>query len=398
MATPPTLSLLQTPSSLKPLLSSINPSSSFSGLRSSARLQEKRIVDLRLVRRPSPPGPFAIRCTSGHGEYEYERGVYPRPQEIPWSKEFANSVHLIGTVGAPVQIKQLSSGKVVAWTRLGVKKSASETSWINLTFWDDLANVAFQHVEKGRQVYVSGRLVSDSVDGEDGKWQVIVQKLNFIERTFPAVSKYEQEMGAVPSGKVGNYVANTTASTVELWQAFFANPTEWWDNRNNKRNPKYPDFKHKDTGEVLWIESKNNPQWVKSQLAVLDSRMATLQANGSDASVSFMYGDDFTPFYNMAVGWNLGYCFPDLRRQLRCLMSEVMEERLATIIEALDLSLISTENSVTCAPCPALSLGTERSPSKDMEVSSCGASHPQLLIRWWNATLSSSSPFNALDM
>ncbi|XP_042460015.1 protein OSB2, chloroplastic-like isoform X2 [Zingiber officinale] len=286
MATPPTLSLLQTPSSLKSLLSSINPSSSFSGFRSSARLQENRIVDLSLVRRPSPPGPIAIRCTSGHGEYEYERGVYPRPQEIPWSKEFANSVHLIGTVGAPVQIKQLSSGKVVAWTRLGVKKSASETSWINLTFWDDLANVAFQHVEKGRQVYVSGRLVSDSVDGEDGKWQVfykvIVQKLNFIERTFPAVSKYEQEMGAVPS--------------VELWQAFFANPTEWWDNRNNKRNPKYPDFKHKDTGEVLWIESKNNPQWVKSQLAVLDSRMATLQTNGSDASVSFMYGDDFTPF------------------------------------------------------------------------------------------------------
>lgn len=43
---------------------------------------------------------------------------------------------------------------------------------INLTFWDDLANVAFQHVEKGQQVYVSGRLVSDSVDGEDGKRQV----------------------------------------------------------------------------------------------------------------------------------------------------------------------------------------------------------------------------------
>lgn len=42
---------------------------------------------------------------------------------------------------------------------------------INLTFWDDLANVANQHVEKGQQIYVSGRLISDTVEGDDGKEQ-----------------------------------------------------------------------------------------------------------------------------------------------------------------------------------------------------------------------------------
>ena len=41
-----------------------------------------------------------------------------------------------------------------------------------MTFWDDLANVANQHVEKGQQIYVSGRLISDTVEGDDGKEQL----------------------------------------------------------------------------------------------------------------------------------------------------------------------------------------------------------------------------------
>lgn len=42
---------------------------------------------------------------------------------------------------------------------------------INLTFWDELAHIAFQHVEKGQQIYISGRLVADTVESEDGKQQ-----------------------------------------------------------------------------------------------------------------------------------------------------------------------------------------------------------------------------------
>lgn len=42
---------------------------------------------------------------------------------------------------------------------------------INLTFWDELAHIAFQHVEKGNQIYISGRLVSDTVESDDGKQQ-----------------------------------------------------------------------------------------------------------------------------------------------------------------------------------------------------------------------------------
>lgn len=40
-----------------------------------------------------------------------------------------------------------------------------------MALWDELAHVAIQHVEKGHQIYVSGRLISDTVESEDGKQQ-----------------------------------------------------------------------------------------------------------------------------------------------------------------------------------------------------------------------------------
>nr|GMD22235.1 protein OSB2, chloroplastic-like [Ipomoea batatas] len=229
--------------------------------------------------------------------YEYDRfgaSQYPRPMEIQWKKELCNSVQLIGVVAKPVQIKHLPSGKVLAWSRLAVKKSQNETCWINLSFWDELAHVAFQHVEKGSQIYVSGRLVSDTIEGDDGKQQtyykVIVQNLNFVERNFSSpVTLYDGESNSMAQGtKPKNYAANSTGSVEELWQAFFANPMEWWDNRKSKRSPNYPDFKHKATSESLWVEGWNNPPWVKSQLAILDSRMEGLRDQSDSMHVNFM--------------------------------------------------------------------------------------------------------------
>ncbi|XP_039001063.1 protein OSB2, chloroplastic-like, partial [Hibiscus syriacus] len=238
-----------------------------------------------------------LKCSIDYRDQNYNLQVsYPKPSEIPWSKELCNTVHLIGNVGAPVEIKHLPSGKILAWTRLAVRKSPSDTTWINLTFWDELANTAYQHVEKGQQLYVCGRLVSDTVESDDGKQQtyykIVVQQINFIERNSSSPASYDRVFG---DRKFGNNGANNTGSPMELWQAFFANPTEWWDNRQNKRNPKYPDFKHKDTGEALWIEGRNTPHWVKSQLEILDSRMSSLQ-DEDERKFSSMAGDDVLPF------------------------------------------------------------------------------------------------------
>lgn len=49
---------------------------------------------------------------------------------------------------------------------------------MNLTFWDELAHAAFQHVEKGHQVFVSGRLVSDVVAEEDDEKRQVYYKVS----------------------------------------------------------------------------------------------------------------------------------------------------------------------------------------------------------------------------
>lgn len=54
------------------------------------------------------------------------------------------------------------------------------------------------------------------------------------------------------------------------WLDVFANYTAWWDNRESKRNPRQPDFSHKETREALWLT--NNPRlppWVMAKIKEL---------------------------------------------------------------------------------------------------------------------------------
>jgi len=72
----------------------------------------------------------SLKCSADYRDNQYSQAVtHAKPAEIQWNKDLCNSVHLIGIVGTPVEIKHLPSGKVVAWTRLAVKKSANDTSW-----------------------------------------------------------------------------------------------------------------------------------------------------------------------------------------------------------------------------------------------------------------------------
>ena len=65
-------------------------------------------------------------------------------------------------------------------------------------------------------------------------------------------------------------VADGDAQVAAIWQEFFADPSKFWDNRSDKRNPRAPDFKNKDNGDkALWLQDKKNPSWVGQQLAAV---------------------------------------------------------------------------------------------------------------------------------
>lgn len=260
--------------------------------------REYNINDTDEISRKNIPSVTAERVVKGGREYNNDedeslrasaKNSRPPPQTVPWQKELISKVHFIGIIGRPVEIRRLLSGGAYAWTRLGVKRrSQGEIMWFTLVFWDELAETAVQHLKKSDQVYVSGYICLQTTEGEDDKAQkikVVATTLNFVEKRSPYSSQqvvvnkntpYEDgsEQTVVnkdlPSGK---NVQEDAANIESLWRAFFASPLEWWDHRKNKLNPRSPDFTQKETGEGLWIYSRLNPLWVKSQLAVLDSKM-----------------------------------------------------------------------------------------------------------------------------
>ncbi|KAI5084497.1 hypothetical protein GOP47_0000666 [Adiantum capillus-veneris] len=57
-----------------------------------------------------------------------------------------------------------------------------------------------------------------------------------------------------------------------LWKDYFKDPSQWCDLRRNKRNPKAPDFRHRATHDLLWMDNIRNPSWVASMLQKLDTQ------------------------------------------------------------------------------------------------------------------------------
>lgn len=253
-----------------------------------------------------------------------DNAKYPRPQEVPWQKELANKIYFTGVISQPVQFKQTQSGKAFAWTEIRVgTRQRERTMWFPLLFYDELAETAAQHLKLKDEVCVSGRFTSWRADGEYDKpkvYQVIANTLNFIQNTSldfseqvvvdkntpsPALSRqaiidgdtFQYQKFPVKSSSSGKNAQEAGANIESLWKTFFANPFEWWDNRTNKRNPRAPDFRHKDSGEGLWIESRHSPSWLKSQLDVLDSRLGKWGESGSSTrsqgSLSSFQIEDF---------------------------------------------------------------------------------------------------------
>jgi hypothetical protein len=55
--------------------------------------------------------------------------------------------------------------------------------------------------------------------------------------------------------------ADSSNDQTSMWSELSENPGNFWDNRAKKFNPKSPDFKHKQSGKGLWLESM--PTWVQ---------------------------------------------------------------------------------------------------------------------------------------
>jgi single-strand DNA-binding protein len=87
-----------------------------------------------------------------------------------------NKVILVGNLGSDPEIRHLPSGSVVANFNLATSESymtkegdrVEQTEWHRIELWDGLAKIAEQYLSKGRQVYIEGKLRTDSWQDNDG--------------------------------------------------------------------------------------------------------------------------------------------------------------------------------------------------------------------------------------
>ncbi|XP_062119930.1 protein OSB1, mitochondrial [Humulus lupulus] len=198
-----------------------------------------------------------------------------RPSSITWRKEFRNSASFIGTVDQPVKVLSSDGDSICAYTVLTVSSSNQSNGALRivLNLRDEMGKLCLNHLKPNDIIYVSGPLGTFTKADQNGnlslRYKVIVKELNYVMQRCGSASRKNEEQ----ESNKGETVFEKYKNRLHLWQVFFSNPYEWWDNRKCKVNPLLPDFKHKDTGEALWL-SPNDPPWIKKQLEKLDSIIA----------------------------------------------------------------------------------------------------------------------------
>lgn len=87
-----------------------------------------------------------------------------------------NKVILIGNIGADPEVRYLDNNKVVANLRLATTEGykdkegnrVTQTEWHNLEMWDDLAKIAEKYIRKGKEIYVEGKIKTDTWQDKEG--------------------------------------------------------------------------------------------------------------------------------------------------------------------------------------------------------------------------------------
>ncbi|WOL07806.1 hypothetical protein Cni_G16555 [Canna indica] len=226
-------------------------------------------------------------ATVGEGvqSVPYRQSMFRRPPTVRRSFVRRNSCSFIGTVVCPV--KRLASRHFGVYTFLEVKgRSAGlnpSSFRILLAMLDELAEISLNYLKPNDLIYVRGHLGSYEKHNGNGNhetfYKVFVKDLNFI-KLYGEIKKPMEPGSSVEESSTPPASKDLERrDRLHLWQIFFANPHEWWDNRQNKSYSGLPDFKHKDTNERLWLR-EDDPPWVRRQLQLYDSSMRT-QSSGS---------------------------------------------------------------------------------------------------------------------
>jgi len=120
-----------------------------------------------------------------------------------------NKVMIIGNVGTDPEMRYTANGRAVTSFPVAANRSFTtaegerreETEWFAVVAWQKLAEQCSQYLQKGRRVYVEGRLRTRSWDTPDGqrrfRTEVIADRVIFLDRATGAPLPEEGESETV---------------------------------------------------------------------------------------------------------------------------------------------------------------------------------------------------------
>jgi len=104
-----------------------------------------------------------------------------------------NKVMIIGNLGADPEMRYTADGAAVTNFNVAASRRYTgsdgerkeETEWFRVVAFRKLAELCSQYLQKGRRVYIEGRLQTRSWEGQDGQkrftTEVIAQDVQFLD-------------------------------------------------------------------------------------------------------------------------------------------------------------------------------------------------------------------------
>jgi single-strand DNA-binding protein len=119
-----------------------------------------------------------------------------------------NKVMVIGNLGADPEMRYTADGTALTSFRVAASRNYSgpdgerkeETEWFSVVAWRKLAEQCSQFLQKGRRVYVEGRLRTRSWDTPEGqrryRTEVVAERVLFLDRPGGGMPGPEEGAGA----------------------------------------------------------------------------------------------------------------------------------------------------------------------------------------------------------
>lgn len=123
-----------------------------------------------------------------------------------------NRCEVIGNTGSDVDMRFTPTGQPVSTFRLASNRKYTtsdgerkeETDWFTVVCWGKLAETVNQYLDKGRQVFVAGRISLHEWDGQDGvrrsRMQITANDVKFLGSRPGATDTVAGAVGSVPEG------------------------------------------------------------------------------------------------------------------------------------------------------------------------------------------------------